>query len=407
MHVVVCGAGYAGLAATRRLERSLPADVDLTLINETPDHVLQHELHRAIRSPSVVDDLTVSLPSLLDRTRVHVATVEKIDPQERVVHCSTGSIDYDVAVVALGAETAFLGLEDVRENALELKRRADPIGIRRRVLERIRDRSTAGRVVVCGAGLSGIQVAGEIAALGRSLDADRSPTVTLLEQCDTVAPEFPESFREEIESALSDQGVDVRTETTVTGAADDAVHLDGDESIGCDVLIWTGGIRGSTATDRERQQVGPELRLDDRTFVCGDAARVTDDTGTRVPATAQTAIQQGWTVARNVTRLVDSIQSQDPARIDVETGEVVTPESDSPAYPTPIMEEYRYRSPGWTVSVGTETVAIVESRVLTGKPARVVKAGVIARYLARLGEVRKATRMARLELAGGRSGGVD
>ena len=402
MHVVVCGAGYAGLAVTRRLERSLPADVDLTLINETPDHVLQHELHRAIRTPSVVDDLTVSLPSVLDQTRVHVATVEGIDRQERVVHCSSGPIPYDVAVVALGAETAFFGLDDVRENALELKRRADPIRIRRRVLERIRDRSTAGRVVVCGGGLSGIQVAGEIAALGRSFDAGRSPIVTLLEQEDTVAPGFPESFREEITAALSDQGVDVRTESMVTGGADDAVHLEGDASIGCDVLIWTGGIRGSRATDRERQPVGPELRLDDRTFVCGDAAEVTDDTGTRVPATAQTAVQQGWTVARNVTRLVESIRSQDPARIDVETGAVVTPESDSPAYPTPIMEEYRYRSPGWVVSVGTETVAIVESRVLTGKPAHIVKAGVVARYLARLGEVGKAARMARLELTGGR-----
>ena len=405
MHVVVCGAGYAGLATTRRLERSLPADVDLTLINDRPDHVLQHELHRAIRTPSVVDDLTVSLPSILDRTRVHVATVEEIDRQERIVHCSTGPIAYDVAVVALGAETDFFGLEDVRSRATELKRRADPIRIRRRVLETIRDRSSGGGVVVCGGGLSGIQVAGEIAALRRAVDTGGIPEVILLEQQDTVAPEFPEPFRQEVAEALTDQGVDVRTEASVTGAGNDAVHLEGDASIPADVLIWTGGIRGSTATDRERQPVGPELRLDDRTFVCGDAARVTDDSGTRVPATAQAAIQQGWTAARNVTRLVEAIRSQDPARIDVETGAVVTPESDSRAYPTPIMEEYRYRSPGWVVSVGTETVAIVESRVLTGKPARIAKAGVVARYLARLGEVGKATRMARLELAGGRSGG--
>ena len=52
MHVAVLGAGYAGLATVRRLQRSLPGAVRLTLVDETDYHLAQHLLRSATRSSS-------------------------------------------------------------------------------------------------------------------------------------------------------------------------------------------------------------------------------------------------------------------------------------------------------------------------------------------------------------------
>ncbi|AGB15398.1 NADH dehydrogenase, FAD-containing subunit [Halovivax ruber XH-70] len=381
MHVVVLGGGYAGVAAVRRLEHLLPADVDLTLATDTPDHVLQHELHRVLRRPAVANDLVVPLTQATDRTRIRVATVDGLDRENRTVSLSSGTLAYDYCVVCLGTQTAFHGLESVRERATPVKRIRHALAIRdefRTVLD-----ATTGsvRIVVGGAGLSGVQVAGELAALANAWDAGERTTVTLLEQRSRVAPNLPARFGEAIASTLAETGIDVRTEATVTGADDTAVELEGDGAIPYEQLVWTGGIRGTDTMAADRPRVGPDLRLDEHTFVCGDAAQIEDTTGQLVPASAQSARRAARTAATNVARLIERDRTGTPT----DTAE---------------LAQFHFTSPGWVVSVGDDAVATIGSRILTGNPAKTAKAAVSARYLLELGERRAAARLARLEVGG-------
>lgn len=378
MHVVVLGAGYAGLAVTRRLERRLPVDVDLTLVNDRPDHVLQHELHRVIRRPGVANDITVSLTRATDRARIHVATVEGIDRENRTVDLSTGSLAYDYCVNCLGAETAFYGLADVRERAIPLKRLSHALAIREAAFDAVRASGDVD-IVVGGAGLSGVQVAGELAALAREAGEDDRVTITLLEQLDRVAPGFPERFGTAIEHRLADQAVAVRTETSVVGADDGSVAVRGGDPVPYDLLVWTGGIRGTGVTGGDRPTVGPDLRLDDRVFGCGDAVQVEDRTGEPVPASAQSARREARTAATNVARLVHRDRTSSRSEVDE-------------------LAEFHFTSPGWVVSVGDEAVATIGSTILTGRPAKAAKATVGVKYLAELGERRKALGLLRTEL---------
>lgn len=368
MHVVVLGAGYAGLTLARLLERDLPADVDLTLVDESPDHLVQHELHRAIRRPAVADQITISLPAVLDRATVRVARVETVDRDDRTVELSTGSLSYDVAAVCLGAQTAYYGLEGVREHATPLKRLAHAARIRSRALEVLAD---DGHVVVGGAGLSGVQVAGELAALSRERGSDA--TVTILEQRPSVAPAFPANFGRAIDRRLADQGVDVRTGVAVTGADADAVTLEAGDRLPYDQLVWTGGIRGTDAFDGDRPTVDGDLRLDDRTLALGDAARAIDADGAVVPPSAQAAVRQARTAAENVGRLVEAHRD---------------------GHGDPALESFRFDSPGWLVSVGDDAVAQLGPAVVTGRAAKAMKATVGAGYLSSVGAVRNAAGVA-------------
>ncbi|ADB59976.1 FAD-dependent pyridine nucleotide-disulphide oxidoreductase [Haloterrigena turkmenica DSM 5511] len=364
MHVVVLGAGYAGLGLTKRLESSLPSDVDLTLVDESPDHLVQHELHRVIRRPGVANEIRLSLPGALERATARVARVEAIDRDERVVSLSDGRLEYDIAAICLGARTAYYGLEGVPEHGIPLKRLSHARQIRKRAREALRA-DDGGRIVVGGAGLSGVQVAGELAALAR--EEYGSASIALLEQRARVAPEFPENFGRAVERALEDDGIEIRTGATVTGADADGVRLESGERLPFDLLVWTGGIRGADALEGERPTVEADLRLDDRTFALGDAARVVDAAGEAVPASAQAAVREARTAAENVERLVDARRNG---------GEAVDPD----------LEAFRFESPGWVVSVGDEAVATVGSRVLTGRPARALKASVGLGYLSSVGD---------------------
>ncbi|MFB6156704.1 MAG: NAD(P)/FAD-dependent oxidoreductase [Haloferacaceae archaeon] len=369
MRVAVLGAGYAGLTLARRLEDLLPTAADPVVVDERGTHLVQHELHRLIRRPDLVDAVTVPLDDVLDRTAVRRARVEGIDREARTVRLDDGTLGYDYAAVCLGAETAFYGLPGVEEHGLPLKRIEHAERIRESALE-------GGRLVVGGAGLSGVQVAGELAALAREegLDAD----VHLVEQADAVAPSFPENFRRAVREELEERDVTVRTGATVTEATGDAVVLSAEE-VPYDTFVWTGGIRGPDATGGDRPVVRGDLRLDDRTFALGDAARVVDADGEAVPASAATAVREARVAATNLARLVEHDLGGDDGF-------------------DPRLEPYRNDVPGWIVSVGDGAVTRLGPTVLRGRAARAMKATVGAGHLGSVGEIERATELVESEL---------
>jgi NADH dehydrogenase len=373
MRVVVLGAGYAGLTLARRLESSLPDAADLVVVDESPDHLVQHELHRAIRRPAVADAITVPLDDVLDRATVVTDRVESVDRDARRIDLTDRSLAYDYAAICLGAETAFHGLPGVAEHGLPLKRLAHADRIREAFL----GCPGGGRTVVGGAGLSGVQVAGELAALADEEGMDVE--IRLLERLDAVAPAFPPAFQSAVRDALDGAGVAVETGVAVTGASADTVTYDGTD-LPYDAFVWTGGIRGPDALGGERPVVGSDLRLDDRTFAVGDTARVVDADGEAVPASAAAAVREARAAADSLVRLVDAGMTGESGGFD------------------PRIDPFRFEVPGWVVSVGDDAVAQVGPTLVTGAAARGLKATVGAGHLSSVGSVSRAAELVRKEL---------
>jgi NADH dehydrogenase len=368
MHVAVLGAGYAGVALARELERSLSDDVAITVVDERETHVVQHLIHRLVRYPSLQDELTVPVGELLDRATHRRGRLTDVDPDAGEVTLEEGSLSYDIGAVCLGARTADYGIPGVEEYGTPLKRPRHAEGIRSEFLDVC---ESGGRAVVVGAGLSGVQVAGELADLARQQGVSDNLEIRLLEQFGTVAPAFPENFQRAVAEELTERGVDVETGRTVEAVAADAVSLEQGESVEYDQLVWTAGITGGDAMGGQRPQVRADLRLGERTFAVGDAARVVDANGEPAPASAQTAVRQADVAAENIERLLAYHRDGDGFR--------------------PRLERYRYDEPGWLVSVGDGTVAQVGPSVLRGKAAKALKTTVGAGYLASVGAIERAS----------------
>lgn len=413
MRVVVFGAGYAGLTVARRLERSLPSDVELVVVDETGSHLVQHELHRVIREPSIAGTITLQLSDLLSQATVREASVRDIDPANRtatVVPNGDGDrekeertaeqLQYDVAAICLGSETEFYDITGLREHAIPLKRIEDAKQIHSDVTE------TEGTVLVCGGGLSGVQAAGELTALADEHTLDLS--VTLLERESRIAPRFDADFSDALRRELTARDVSVHTDTTVAAATDTEIECADGTTYNYDTLVWTGGIRGPSAVAGKRLEADSDLQLTEGTFVVGDTARLTGEDGEPVPASAQTAVREGKIAAQNIRAVVrnqrnantaDTSSATDSAAMD---GAAASGDIESEA-----LARYREKSLGWVVSIGDGAVAKVGPVVLNGEPARELKAVIGASHLGSVGEITRAADLVASELGWPTSETVD
>lgn len=386
MRVAVFGAGYAGLTVARRLERQLSDDVEIVVVDESDSHLLQHELHRVIRRPSLAETITVPLSDALERSQIKHARVVDIDIEGNVatldVDGATERLDYDFAAVCLGSETTFYDIDGLEAYATPLKRLEDADAIRKETVA-----ADGGRVVVGGAGLSGIQVAGELAELRdeEGIDID----ISLVEMADRIAPGFDSVFTAAIEDELTARNVGIETGRTVESVDETSVSFEGGDSMDYDAFVWTGGIRGPESLGGERINAESDLRVTESTFVVGDAGSIIDAEGTDVPASAQTAIRQARIAARNIHRLINHRTVDDEA--DEE----------------PRLYSYEFDPTGWVVSVGDGAVARVGPLILTGEPARAAKATIGVGHLASVGAISQSSELVREELGWPAAGVVD
>ena len=398
MRVAVLGTGYAGLTVARRLERRLPPEVDLVVVDESSDHLVQHELHRLIRYPDLESAITVSLKRVLSRAEVTQATVTDLDTDDGVATLDTPdgteTLEYDLGAVCLGAETEFYGLDGVEAYATPLKSLDDAASIREDALD-----SPGGSAVVGGGGLSGIQAAGELAALsdrdGLELD------VRIVEMADRIAPGFDEAFGDAVREELEARGVTIDAGVAVDAADEATVHLDDGRSLDADVFVWTGGIRGPAAMDGQRRPAARDLQVSDNTFLIGDAAALTDENGQPVPASAQTAVRQARVAANNIVALAGGETGSVDITVSDEDGDSKAVES------RPELSVYDPETAGWVVSVGDGAVAQVGPFVFSGDPAKAAKAAVGVGHLGSVGAIRQASELVAEELGWPTAPGLD
>jgi len=119
-HVVVLGAGFAGLELAARLSRSLSDEVRLTLIDQNESFSfgfskLDIAFGRKTRAEVLVHYRDISKAGVAFRRE----RVTSIDPETRRVATDVGSYDADVLVVALGAGYDLAATPGFEEGGLE------------------------------------------------------------------------------------------------------------------------------------------------------------------------------------------------------------------------------------------------------------------------------------------------
>jgi NADH dehydrogenase len=177
------------------------------------------------------------------------------------------------------------------------------------------------RLVVIGGGISGVELAGELAHLARVRPPGwRAPAVTLIHSGTRLLPQLSERAGRRAESLLRQQHVDVCLRTRVVRVERAVVMVDGPggaKEIPCDGAYWAGGLQAGVLADLDLARTPTGWLSVDPTFQCstapgshpdifafGDAVRVVD--GTSEWPTIQRATEclpQAKVVARNIMLL--------------------------------------------------------------------------------------------------------
>lgn len=346
-HVLILGAGFAGLNCARALGR---VPVRVTVVDRNNFHLFQPLLYQVATATLSPAQIAMPIRRILRRQRntdVLLGEVDAIDLARRSVRVGDRELSYDVLVVATGSGPGYFGHDSWRTDAPPLKSIEDALRIRRTILlsfeaaeaELDADRRRALLTfVLVGAGPTGIEMAGAISEIARATLAPeyrrvdpRSARVILIEAAPRILPTFPESLASAARERLEAMGVEVRTGQPVEQVDADGV-LVGGKRIPARTVLWTAGVVASPVgrslgvpLDRQgRVPVAGDLSVPahPEVFVIGDMARFEAE-GRPLPGVAPVAMQQGRYVAELLRRRARGEQPPRPFNY-VDKGDLAT-----------------------------------------------------------------------------------
>lgn len=338
-HIVVIGAGFAGLAFCRALPRGAAR---VTLIDRTNHHVFQPLLYQVASAGLSVPEIAQPVRSLLrERPDVTVLLdeVTAVDPVARTVTGSHGPERYDYLVLAAGGLTNYFGHPEWERFAPGLKTIEDAVRIRRDVLltfEKAENepdpekRRVLETIVVIGGGPTGIELAGAFAELARHVLArdfrridTRETRVVLIEGGDRLLSVYDPKLSAKALDQLEELGVEVKFGHHVKDIRAGELELTSGEILRAGAIVWGAGVRGvplaktlGAPLDRaDRVQVAPDATVPGHPeiFVLGDLASLKDAAGKVVPGVAPAAMQMGRYAARLIGAELRAVDAGQPA----------------------------------------------------------------------------------------------
>jgi len=330
--VLILGGGFGGLYTALELEKRLARrpEVEVTLVNRENFFLFTPMLHEVAASDLDFTHIVNPVRKLLRRTRFFQGTVEAIDLKDRRVTVSHGSehrheLEYDYLVVALGAVTNFYNLPGLAERALTMKSLGDAIHLRGQLIKNLEEADFESNpeeriplltFVVAGGGFAGVETAAAVndfvrealefyPRLGKNL-----LRMVLVEAGPKVLPELGDKLGDYARNKLAESGVEVRLGTAIKKFSGAGVELSDGEVIRTDTLVWTAGISPNPILEtlpcsKERGRLRTDELMEIEgwpgVWALGDCASIPDlTTGKACPPTAQHALRQGKTVARNI-----------------------------------------------------------------------------------------------------------
>ena len=323
-HVIIVGAGFAGLSAVGRLRK---AGVRVTIIDRNLYSTFQPLLYQVATGGLNPGDIAYPVGGFTARrgTRYIRGELAAIEAQAHTIKLADGrELGYDYLILATGVSANYFGVKGAAENTFGLYTRADAIVLRDHIMsgfERLSADTDSHReldITVVGGGATGVELAGTLGELRREVlhatfpDVDPSRVhVRLVEMAPALLMPFHPRLREYTRKQLAVRGVDIMLGTRILEVLPDRVVLGDGQSLPSDLTVWAAGVAAPRPVagwnlpqgPGGRIIVGPDLRVrgERRIFAIGDIAIYPDEPS---PQLAQPALQEGRHAAGQIVRLL-------------------------------------------------------------------------------------------------------
>lgn len=321
-HVIVIGAGFAGLNAVKALGQG---KFRVSLIDRNLYSTFQPLLYQVATGGLNPGDVSYAIGGYTRKrsARYCRGTVTSIDTAARHITLDDDrSMAYDYLILATGVSASHFGIKGADKYTYGLYTRRDAVTLRDRFFADVEGLSEGPAdselaITMVGGGATGVELAGTIAELRDTMLRETFPDVNssrihvrIVEmQSDLLGP-FDKKLRDYTRDQMIKRGVDVQLDTAIAEVGPDRVILKDGRHLHSDITVWTAGVAappeakqwGLPQGHAGRIETGPDLRVkgQDRIFAVGDIGLVTDNP---TPQLSQPAIQMGRFAAEQIKRI--------------------------------------------------------------------------------------------------------
>jgi NADH dehydrogenase len=330
-HIVIIGAGFAGLETARGLANK---PVRITLIDKNNHHLFQPLLYQVAIAGLLPSQIAQPVRTIFRRQKnltFQMGEVSTIDFDAKYVKLNGSVIAYDYLVLAVGGRTNFFGFDAVEKSGFQLKDLDTAVKTRNQLLSMFEQASHEAdpekrkamlTFVIVGGGPTGVETAGALAELITHVMKKDYPSlnlkdarVVLLEAGANLINSYPDELRQATVKLLKKKNVDIRLNSKLESYNGTQVKLADGTRIETQTLIWTAGVKATEIVDGlkvdktsgGRIRIEPTLQLPGHpeAFIIGDAAFLLDEKGQPLPMISTVAIQQGVFTAKSILKLIN------------------------------------------------------------------------------------------------------
>jgi NADH dehydrogenase len=330
-HIVIIGAGFAGLETARGLGN---AQVRITLIDKHNHHLFQPLLYQVAIAGLLPSQIAHPVRTIFRKQKnltFQMGEVSGINFDEKYVKLDGSVIAYDYLVLAVGGRTNFFGFDSIEKAGFQLKDLDTAVKTRNHLLSMFEQASKEGdpekrkamlTFVIVGGGPTGVETAGALAELITHVMRKDFPNlnlneahVVLLEAAGNLLGAYPPELRQATSRLLKKKLVDIRLNSKLESYNGQEVKLADGTRIETQTVIWTAGVKATEIVDElkvekaagGRIRIEPTLQLPGHpeTFVIGDAAFLLDEKGQPLPMISTVAMQQGVFTAKSIRNLMN------------------------------------------------------------------------------------------------------
>ena len=310
--IVIVGAGFAGVAAARKLGKKYKKDktVNITLVDRHSYLTYMTELHEIAGGRLEPDAIKYDLRRIfhrLNNVKLVTDNVSEIDHDNNVVIGEQSNYKFDYLVLAVGAEPNDFGIDGVKENGFTLWSMEDAERVREHIIDMVykaaREHDPVKRrallsFLVCGGGFTGVEMIGElvewlpILAEEHKLNPDEI-SFHLVEAAPKILNTVTEKEQERAMKYMRKKGIDITLGDGIAKIAEDHIELASGKKIDTYTSIWTAGIKANTDASEwgvEQERAGRlvadqymQAKGYDNVFVAGDLVYYEDPTNNNMP----------------------------------------------------------------------------------------------------------------------------
>lgn len=325
--IVIIGGGFGGIQVTKILKNK---EVQVVIVDKNNYHTFQPLMYQVATSALEAESIAYPIRKIFTKSKnifFRLGEVKHIDHEKKLIEFNNDTLEYDYLIIASGARTNYFGNEGLTISAMPMKSILESLDLRTMLLQNFEhallinnERKKQGmlNVVIAGAGPTGVELAGALGELKRSVFPKDYPeldltkmNIYLVQSGDRVLPMLSHKLSAKAKSYLEKLGVTVVLNTRVLDFFGDYVQTNTGQDIIAKTLIWTAGVTGNPVggipiesinkVDRILVDEFNQVKGMKDIFAIGDVAcMVSKDYPGGHPQIAPAAMQQGKLLGKNL-----------------------------------------------------------------------------------------------------------